>query len=180
MSLATGAANSIEFYSSSGSSSTNFSKSEFKFEFFYLIVYEFKFELDKNKLFRIQADEYYNFFTAGAHAIRKIKIFRSCSRVKTIPQLFSAIEIVSVVDTIEQQTIFRSDLLFLFNNLNIFLMNSNSFIRVRVQKKYFFEFKFEFGKMLEFKLEFATLLGTLYDMFIRYDSTCRLNSIFQK
>ena len=31
-------------------------------------------------------------------------------------------------------------------------MNSNSFIRVqvRVQKKYFFEFKFEFGKMIEF------------------------------
>jgi len=50
----------------------------------------------------------------------------------------------------EQQTIFRSDLLFLFNNLNIFLMNSNNFIRVRVQKKYFFEFKFEFGKMIEF------------------------------
>ena len=29
-------------------------------------------------------------------------------------------------------------------------MNSNSFMRVRVQKKYFFEFKFEFGKMIEF------------------------------
>ena len=78
----------------------------------------------------------YNFFTAGAHAIRKIKIFRSCSRFKTIPQLFSTIEIVSIVVTIEQQTIFRSDILFLFNNLNIFLMNSNSFIRV--QKKIFF------------------------------------------
>ena len=77
-----------------------------------------------------------NFFTAGAHAIRKIKIFRSCSRFKTISQLFSAIEIVSIVVTIEQQTIFRSDILFLFNNLNIFLMNSNSFIRV--QKKIFF------------------------------------------
>ena len=78
-----------------------------------------------------------NFFTAGAHAIKKIKIFRSCSRLKTIPQLFSTIKIASVVVTIEQQTIFRSDLLFLFNNLNIFLMNSNSFVRVqvRVQKK---------------------------------------------
>ena len=50
-------------------------------------------------------------------------------------QLFSTIEIVSVVVTIEQQTTCRSDLSFLFNNLNIFLMNSNSFIRV--QKKYF-------------------------------------------
>ena len=29
-------------------------------------------------------------------------------------------------------------------------MNSNSFMRVRVQKKHFFEFKFEFGKMIEF------------------------------
>ena len=31
-------------------------------------------------------------------------------------------------------------------------MNSNSLVRVlvRVQKKYFFEFKFEFGKMIEF------------------------------
>ena len=92
-----------------------------------------------------------NFFTAGAHAIKKIKIFRSCSRFKTRPKLFSAIEIVRVLVTIEQQTIFRSDLLILFNNLNIFLlMNSNSFIRVRVQKKYFFEFKFEFGEMIEF------------------------------
>ena len=83
-----------------------------------------------------------NFFTAGAHAIKKnkkIKIFRSCSRFKTIPHLFSTIEIVNVVVTVEQQTIFRSDLLFLFNNLNIFLMNSNSFIRVqvRVQKNIF-------------------------------------------
>ena len=91
-----------------------------------------------------------NFFTAGAHAIKKIKIFRSCSRFKTIPQLFSTIEIISVVVTIEQQTIFRSDLLLLFNNLSMFLINSNSFIRVevRVLKKYFFEFKF--GKMIEF------------------------------
>ena len=31
-------------------------------------------------------------------------------------------------------------------NLNIFLMNSNSFMQVRVQKNYFFEF----GKMFEF------------------------------
>ena len=95
-----------------------------------------------------------NFFTADAHAIKKIKIFRSCSRFKTIPQLFSTIEIVSVVVTIERQTIFRCDLLIFFKNLNIFLMNSNSFIlvEVRVQKKYFFEFKFkfEFGKMIEF------------------------------
>ena len=89
-----------------------------------------------------------NFFTGGAHAIKKIKIFRSCSRFKTIPQLFSTIEIVSVVVTIVQQTIFRSDLLFLFNNLSIFLMNSNSFIRV--QKKYFFEFNFKFDKMTDF------------------------------
>ena len=58
----------------------------------------------------------------------------------------STIEIVSVAITIEQQTIFCSDLLFLFNNLNIFLMNSNSFIQVRVQKKYLFEF----DKMIEF------------------------------
>ena len=57
-----------------------------------------------------------NFFTAGAHVIKKIKIFRSCSRFKTMPQLFSAIEIVCVVVTIEQKTIFRSDLLVLFNN----------------------------------------------------------------
>ena len=58
-----------------------------------------------------------NFFTAGAYATKKIKIFCSCSRFKTIPQLFSTIEIVSVVVTIEQQNItFRSDLLFLFKN----------------------------------------------------------------
>ena len=74
-----------------------------------------------------------NFFTAGAHAIKEIKIFYSCSRFKTISQLFSNIETVSVAVTIEQQTIFRSDLLFLFNNLHIFLMNSNSFIRVQVR-----------------------------------------------
>ena len=74
-----------------------------------------------------------NFFTAGAHAIKKIKIFRSCIRFKTTSQQFSIIKIVSVVVTIEQQTIFRSNLLFLFNNLNIFLMNSNSYIRVQVR-----------------------------------------------
>ena len=55
---------------------------------------------------------------------------------------------------LEQQTVFRSDLLFLFNNLNIFPMNSNGFMRVqvRVQKRYFieFKFKFDFGKMIEF------------------------------
>ena len=89
-----------------------------------------------------------NFFTADAHAIKKIKIFRSSGMFKTIPQLSSTMETVSVVVTIEQHTIFRRNILFLFNNLNIFLMNSNSFIRV--QKKYFFEFKFEFGKMTEF------------------------------
>ena len=71
-----------------------------------------------------------NFFTADAHAIKKMKILCSCSRFKIIPQLFSTIEIVRVVVTIEQQAIFRSDILFLFNNLNTFLMNSNSFIRV--------------------------------------------------
>ena len=93
-----------------------------------------------------------NFFTAGAHTIKKIKIFRSCSRLKTCLSCYSTMKMVSVVVTIEQQTIFRSDLLFLFSNLNIFLVTSNSFIRVqvRVQKKYFFEFKFEFGKMIEF------------------------------
>ena len=100
------AANSIKFYSSSSSNSTNFSKYELKFEF---------------RQRNIQNRD--NFFTASAHAIKKIKIFRSCSRFKTITQLFSAIEIVSVVVTIEQQTIFRSDLLFLFNDLNIFPMN---------------------------------------------------------
>ena len=56
-----------------------------------------------------------NVFTAGAHAIKKIKIFRSSSRFKTKPQLFSAMEIVSVVVTTEQQTRFRSNLLILFN-----------------------------------------------------------------
>ena len=76
-------------------------------------------------------------FIAGAHAIKKIKIFRSCSRFKTIPQLFSTIEIVSVVVTIEQQTIFRSDLLFLFNNLYIFLMNSNSTVLFEFKKIFF-------------------------------------------
>ena len=103
-----------------------------------------------------------NFFTACAHAIKKIKILRSCNSFKTIPQLFGTIEIVSVVVTIEEKTIFRSNRLFLFNNLNkpICLMNSNRFIRVqvRVQKKYFFEF--EFGKMIAFKFEFAALTAT--------------------
>ena len=49
---------------------------------------------------------------------------------------------------LEQQIIFRSDRLFLFNNINIFQLNSNSFMRVqvRVRKKYFFEFKLEFGE----------------------------------
>ena len=48
------AANSTKFYSSLSSSSTYLNKSEFKFEFSNLIIYEF----DKNKLFRVQADEY--------------------------------------------------------------------------------------------------------------------------
>ena len=44
-----------------------------------------------------------DFLTAGAHAIKKIKTFPSCiSRFKTIFQLFSTIEIVSVVVTVEQ------------------------------------------------------------------------------
>ena len=93
-----------------------------------------------------------HFFTASTHAFKKIKIVRSCCWFKTIPQLFSTIEIVSVVVRIEQQTIFRSDPLLLFNNLNIVLINSNLNSYIRVQKKYFFEckFKLEFGKMLEF------------------------------
>ena len=45
-------------------------------------------------------------------------------------------------------------------------MNSNSFMRVqvRVQKQYFFEFNFEFGKMIEFvrvNFEFAALIPTI-------------------
>ena len=73
------AANSIAFYSSSSSSSTYFSKSEFKFEFSHLIFtssnstkisfFEFKFEF---RQMNIQNRN--NFFTAGAHAIKKIKI----------------------------------------------------------------------------------------------------------
>ena len=90
--------------------------------------FEFKFEF---RQINIQSRD--NFFTAGTHAMKQRKIFRSCNRFKTIPQLFSTIEIVGVVVTIEQETIFRSDLLILFNNLNIFLMNSNSFIRVQVR-----------------------------------------------
>ena len=41
-----------------------------------------------------------NLLTPGAHAIKKIKIFRSSTRFKTIPPLFSTIEIVSIVITI--------------------------------------------------------------------------------
>ena len=37
-------------------------------------------------------------------------------------------------------------------------MNSNSFIRVQKKRKFFFEFKFKFGKMIEFKCEFAALV----------------------
>ena len=33
-------------------------------------------------------------------------------------------------------------------------------VRIRFQKTYFFEFKFEFGKMIEFKFEFAALVKT--------------------
>ena len=65
--------NSIEFYSSS----TNFSKSEFS----NLIIYEF----DKNTVFefrQMNIQNRDNFFTAGAHAIKKIKKFRSCGRFK--------------------------------------------------------------------------------------------------
>ena len=68
-------ANSIEFYSSSSSSSTYFSKSEFKFEFCNLIFtsssstkisfLEFKFEFRQRT---IQNRD--NFFTARAHAIK--------------------------------------------------------------------------------------------------------------
>ena len=102
-----------------------------------------------------------NFFTAGAHAIKKIKIFRSCSRFKTIPQLFSTIETVSALVTIKQQTIFRSDLFiffqqfkYLFNELEQFFSSSSS-----SSQKIFFEFKFEFGKMIEFfEFEFLALV----------------------
>ena len=98
-----------------------------------LSFFEFKFEF---RQMNIQNRD--NFFTSRAHAIKKIKIFCSCSRFKIIPQLFSTIEIVIVLVTIEQQTEFRSDLLFLFNNLNIFLMNSNSNSFIQVQKKILF------------------------------------------
>ena len=85
-----------------------------------------------------------NFFTADARAIKKIKIFCSCSRFKTIPQLFSTIGIVSVVVTIEQQTMFRSNLLFQqfkrrSNELEQFYSSSSSsseknFFRVQVRQ----------------------------------------------
>ena len=83
-----------------------------------------------------------DFFTPVLMQLKRLKIFCSCSRFKTIPRLSSTIEIISVVVTIEQQKIFRSDLLFLLNYLNIFLMNSN---------------KFKFGKMIEFSALFPTL-----------------------
>ena len=71
------AANSIAFYSSLSSSSIYFSKSEFKFEFSNLIFtsstkisfFEFKFEFRQTNI-----QNRNNFFTAGAHAIKKIKI----------------------------------------------------------------------------------------------------------
>ena len=80
------------------------------------------------------------FSTAGAHAIKKIKLFRSCSRFKTIPQLFSAIEIVSVVVTIEQQTIFRSDLI----SFQQFKYLSKEQFYSSSEKKFF---KFEFAHL---------------------------------
>ena len=48
------AANSIEFYSSLGSSSNYFNKSEFKFKFSNLFIYEFKFEFDENIFFEFE------------------------------------------------------------------------------------------------------------------------------
>ena len=79
--IKTRAANAIEFCSSSSSSSTYFSKSEFKFEFSNLTFtnsssssikisfFEFKFEFRQMNI-----QNRHNFFTAGAHAIKKIKI----------------------------------------------------------------------------------------------------------
>ena len=92
----------MEFYSNSRLSSTYFSKSEFKFELSILIIYEFKFELSiliiyefKFEFHKISFFEFEfrqmntqnrdNFFTAGAHALKKEKIFRNCSRFKIIP-----------------------------------------------------------------------------------------------
>ena len=59
-------------------------------------------------------------------------------------------------------------------------MNSNSFMRVqvRVQKKYFF--KFEFGKMIEFKFEFSALLSISTTDFCQestFEASC-MNEVF--
>ena len=85
------AANSIKIYSSSSSSLTYFSNSRFKFEFSNLIIYEFKLEFEKISFFQFKFEfrqmniqNRDNFFTAGAHAIKMIKIFRSCNRFKTL------------------------------------------------------------------------------------------------
>ena len=58
-----------------------------------------------------------NYFTAGAHAIKQIKIFRSCSRFKTISQLLNNHQNCQCCGHNEQKTMFRGDLLFLFYNL---------------------------------------------------------------
>ena len=69
------AANSIEFYSSS--SSTYFSKSEFKFEISNLIFTNSSSSSTKISFFefrQMNIQNRDNIFTAGAHAIKKIKI----------------------------------------------------------------------------------------------------------
>ena len=48
--------------------------------------FDFKFEFRQMNI-----QNRHNFFSAGAHAIKKMRIFRSCSRFKTIPQLFSRV-----------------------------------------------------------------------------------------
>ena len=71
------AANSIKFYSSSSSSSTYFSKSEFKFEFSNLIFTSSSSSSTKISFFEFRQMNIQNrdiFFTAGAHAIKKMKI----------------------------------------------------------------------------------------------------------
>ena len=68
-SVLTRAANSIEFYSSS--SSTYFSKSEFSNLIF---TSSTKISFFKFKFRQINIQNRDNFFTAGAHAIKKIKI----------------------------------------------------------------------------------------------------------
>ena len=75
--VVTRAANSIEFYSSS--SLTYFSKSEFKFEFSNLIFTSSSSSSTKISFFELEFRQRNiqnrdNFFTARAHAIKKIKI----------------------------------------------------------------------------------------------------------